>query len=310
MESIVLVPGFEVSEFCLGLMPWGSRVAGAEADGLLHAFRDAGGTIVDTAHCYAFWTPNGAGCSECALGDYLERNGGRDELVIATKGAHPPMPKYRRNDRYMTRERIAADLDDSLGRMRIDTIDLYWLHRDDPRVPVGEILEMLMAEVRRGRIRYYGGSNWTAARLAEANAYAAEHGLQPMVASQPCWNLGLREPFRNDLHWFDETDGEWHRRSKLPVLPYSPTAQGFFATAGASGQAYRNAASQERLARARKVADEMGATPNQIALAWLRHQPFPVIPILGTADAEHLRDALGAVHVRLTPEQVRWLRQG
>ena len=121
MKRLVLQPGLEVSEFCLGIMPWGARVCGAEADALLHAFREAGGNIVDTAHCYAFWTPNGAGCSEVALGDYLERHGGRDRIVIATKGAHPPVRKYRFNDRYMTPERIAADLDDSLGRMRIDT---------------------------------------------------------------------------------------------------------------------------------------------------------------------------------------------
>ena len=305
MKRIVLQPGMEISELCLGIMPWGSRVIGAEADALLNAFRDAGGNIIDTAHCYAFWTPGGAGCSECALGDYLERNGGRDSLVIATKGAHPSVPKYRFTDRYMSPERIAADLDDSLGRMRIDTIDLYWLHRDDPRVPVSEIIDMLMAEVRRGRIRAYGGSNWTAARLAEANAYAAEHGLQPIVASQPCWSLAVRRPFEGDMHWFTDEDHQWHETSQLPVLPYSPTALGFFATEGERGEPYHNPSSQARLQKATKLAAEVGATPNQIALAWLLHQPFPVIPILGTADRQHLADALGAVDVTLTPDQIR-----
>ncbi len=94
------------------------------------------------------------------------------------------------------------------------------------------------------------------------------------------------------------------------MLPYSSTAQGFFATGGERGEAYRNPPSLARLERARSLAAELGATANQIALAWLRHQPFPLIPILGTANVEHLQDALGAIDIVLDPERVRWLRDG
>jgi len=148
-----------VTELCLGCMQLGSRADRATSDALLDAYRDAGGNFLDTAHCYCFWVDGGDGISERIVGDYVRRNDCRDELVIATKGAHPPVPGYRAVERYMSPERLAADIDDSLGRMKIETIDLYWLHRDDPRVGVGEILQMLEAEVKRGRIRPYGGSH-------------------------------------------------------------------------------------------------------------------------------------------------------
>lgn len=310
MQTIPIHPGINVSELCYGVMPWGSRVHGAEADALLNSFRDVGGNVVDTAHCYAFWTSAGAGASELALGDYLERNGGRDELIIATKGAHPAAPRYRTNDRYMTRERIKADLEDSLGRLRIDAIDLYWLHRDDLEVPVGEIIEWLNAEVRAGRIRCFGGSNWTANRLAQANEYARNHRLQGMVASQPCWNLGSRDPLTSRMRWVEDDDRAWHTESQLPVFPYSPTGHGYFATQGERGSEYQNATSAARLQRTQKLAKDLNASPNQIALAWLLHQPFPVIPILGSADPTHLHDALGCIDVRLTPQQTQWLEDG
>jgi len=318
MKRMTLGEGrLEVTELCFGCMQLGSRATGETVDALLDAYRDAGGNFLDTAHCYCFWVAGGGGISERLVGDYLRRNDCRDEMVIATKGAHPPVPGYRAVEQYMTPGRLAADIDDSLGRMRIDTIDLYWLHRDDPRVAVGDILQMLQAEVKRGRIRAFGGSNWTAERLDQANAYAEEHGIDGFVASQPRWSLLQHEAMSSEkrlepgvlLH-VDEQDRRRHAASQLPIICYGPTGNGFFANEGRAPEKYISDENTARAERAVKLARQLHATPNQVALAWLRAQPFPVMPILGTADVDHLTDALGAVDLALTEQQVDELENG
>jgi aryl-alcohol dehydrogenase-like predicted oxidoreductase len=309
--------GLVVSELCMGCMPFGARVSGADIDALLSRYRDAGGNFFDTAHCYSFWTPCGDGASERLLGDYVKRAGCRDEVVIGTKGGHPSAPNYRKVDRYLTAGRIAADIDDSLARLQVDVIDLYWLHRDDPRVDVGTVLDILNAEVRRGRIRAFGGSNWTSQRLDEANRYAAEHGIDGFAASQPQWSLLQYEPQSQAqrlepgvlLHMDDE-DRRRHASSRLPVVPYGPTGNGFFATNGERPERFRSEANAGRARRSAEFARKHGTSPNRVALAWLLHQPFPVVPILGTANVEHLEDALGCVDITLAEAEIDWLEHG
>lgn len=290
-----------VSAFCLGVMPFGDSYAGDKGDALLDTFVEHGGNFFDTAHCYCFWTSAGAGSSERALAGYLHRRGLWDEVTVATKGGHPSEPGYRTVDRYLSPGRIAADIDDSLGRMQIDTIDLYWLHRDDLRVPVSEIVDCLNAEVSAGRIRYFAGSNWSGERLEQANAYATERGVQGFVASQPCWSLGSK-PMARSMRELSSEDWQFHARTEMPVIPYSPTAQGYFASNGTKGQSYALPVNAVRLRKVNALAEQRGVSPNQVALAWLMNQPFPVVPILGTSDPEHLLDALGAEDIRLDPD--------
>jgi 1-deoxyxylulose-5-phosphate synthase len=302
-----------VSALCYGMGAFGSGAKGAAMERLFAAFREAGGNFFDTAHCYAFWEPEGAGCSERALGHCLRRFGCRDETVIATKGGHPGMEGYPRPDRFMAPELIASDLTESLERLGIETIDLYYLHRDDTRIPVGEIMDAVNHEVQAGRIRTLGASNWSVARIEAANTYAAAHGLHGFAASQPQWSLGepnWRSGPDPTMRFATDDDRAWYAAHSLAVIPYSSTSNGYFATAGQRGKEYQNLTNEARLARAQQLATDLDATPNQIALAYLMCQPFLVVPILGTANPDHLQDALGAVDVRLTPEQVRWLRQG
>ena len=227
-----------VSNFCYGGGPLGTSLKGKAMDKFLRVFRDAGGNFLDTAHCYACWVPGGVGLSELAIGDYVKRNGGKG-MVIATKGGHPGVPGYRSVDRYLSKGRIEADIDDSLARLGFDTIDLYWLHRDDPRMTVAEIIETLNGEVKRGRIRYLGASNWTTARIAEANEYARAHRLRGFAATQPEWSLAKpnaewRKGSRGHFH--SDADVAWCGQQGFPVLPYTPTAGGYFATEWARRQ--------------------------------------------------------------------------
>ena len=286
---------------------------GADKARLYDAFREAGGNFFDTAHCYCFWLADGLGASERALGECLRRSGDRSKVVIGTKGGHPAaLPRYPRPAAYLAPAVIAGDIQESLERLGVDQLDLYFLHRDDPRVPVAEIIDTLNTEVARGRIRYLGASNWSTTRIAAANAYAAEHRLQGFVASQPQWNLAAPNPPGDPTMRFVSAEDEaWHTEHQLPVVAYSPTACGYFAGQGElTGRAFDNPTSRFRHQRAQQLAAQLGVTPNQIALAWLLAQPFPVIPILGTTRLDHQADALGALAVQLTAAQAQWLRDG
>jgi aryl-alcohol dehydrogenase-like predicted oxidoreductase len=213
----------------------------------------------------------------------------------------------------MTPEVIASDITESLQRLQIETIDLYVRH------PVGEIIEMLNAEVARGRIRYIGASNWTVDRMVEANTYAAARALQGFVTSSPQWNLaspnhapiGWKGNYDSTAHMITTEDVVWHRTHRFPVMPWTPTAYGYFAGAtGRNAMSFDNALSQERRDRARQLAQELGVTPNQIALAYLQAYDFPVIPILGTMNPAHLAESLAADDIALTPQQRDWLLTG
>ena len=289
-------------------MGCGTRIVGNDMERILDTFVERGGNFFDTAHCYAFWEPDGFGASERSLGSYIASRGIRRNVVVATKGAHPPVEGYRDRVDWMSAECIRDDLNESLERLGTENVDLYWLHRDNPEIPVSEIVDMLNSEVAAGRIRYFGGSNWRADRLKEANLWAKRHGKMGFVASQPSWSLAWRPQFTNDQVSIDETElAAYEELGDVAVIPYSSTGTGYFATAGAKGAAYANDTSRMRLKRCVGIAGESGASPNQIALAWLMHQRPMTIPIIGTCDYDHLIDALGADSVSLTSEQLSLL---
>jgi len=304
-----------VSAMAYGMGGFGTVVSGDAASRLYEAYRNAGGNFFDTAHCYAFWSPGGLGISERTLGELVRRHGDQGRVVVATKGGHPDAgADYRRPDRYLSGEVLARDIAESLDRLGLDRVDVYLLHRDDRRVAVGEIIDGLNEHVRVGRLRYLGASNWTTARIEAANAYAAGKGLHGFVISQPRFSLApptATPAFDDDLATrpLDADDRAWYQTTGLPVMAYSPTACGFFAEAGpaARSAAFDNPVSRQRLARVRRLAADLGRSGTQLALAWLMHQPFPAVPILGTTNVDHLHDALGAVDVTLTPEQAEWL---
>lgn len=312
-----------VSRLILGTMTFSPDRMDAAAS-VLDAFVAAGGNAFDTAHAY------GGGASERTIGAWLRRRGNRKDVVIIGKGAtYTPDQKLNVNP-----AAIASELSESLERLQIDTIDLYLLHRDDPSIPVGELVDALNEHVDAGRIGAFGGSNWTHKRLEEANAYAAARGIRPFVASSP--NLALAVP--KEPMWQDcvTIAGEpealaWYREHQLPVLPWSAQASGFFTgrfspdetidpeaplqavtvgvrvTFGDAARVYFTEDNWERLRRVQQAAKQYGCTGTQVALAWVLSQDFPTFPLIGPVTTEQLEDSLGALEVRLTPEDVAWL---
>mgnify|MGYP006285530263 CR=1 FL=1 len=320
----ITIPGTNLapSAICYGTGSLGVGMDDAQVAALINTFRDAGGTFLDTAHVYAAWTPAGAGSSERAIGRYIAANGAGD-LIVATKGGHPSMAGYRRVDRWLDPGRVHADIQDSLGRLGLEQIPLYYLHRDDTRFTVAEIIQMLNAEIASGTIAAIGASNWTHERLAEANAYAAEHGYQGFVASQNQWSLATKEsppplPHGAQTRFVQPDDVAFHIASGLPLVAYTATAAGYFSVVPSAGAAastgdrreehpFDSPINRERARRVAELAASRGTTPTGIALAWLMHQRFPCIPITGTRDPDHLRENLGAATITLTGGEVEWL---
>lgn len=295
----------DLSRLVLGSMVF-SREALDLTFELLDAWRAMGGNIVDTAHVYA------GGESERALGLWLKERGCRDEIVILSKGAH-----HNADRRRVTPEDITCDLRDSLARLQVETIDLYLLHRDDPDVPVGPIVEALNEHLRGGRIRAFGGSNWTTERLEAANAYAASRGLQGFSASSP--NLALAPPlepvWEGCVSACDPDSRAWYERTGMPLFAWSSQARGFFSGRFSPDdpcdemmvRVYYHPDNWLRLRRAAELGHARGFTATQVALAWVLHQPFPTYALVGPRNLDELQSCVGALELALTREEARWL---
>lgn len=283
----------------------------AQADAVfavLDTFVAAGGTLVDTAHSY------GNGAADRTLGMWLARRD-RASLVILAKGGHPLADGAPR----VSPEHLRSDLLESLERLGTDHVDLFVLHRDDPSVPVARLLEATQALREAGWARAFGVSNWSIERLREANDYAASHGLTPFAVNSPGMSLAsAREPMWPGCVYADGAARAWHAAAGLPAVAWSAQARGFF-----SGRHARDAiddpelrrvygcdANFDRLERATALARERGVTPNQVALAYLLAQPFPLAALVAARNAAQLHDSLGALRVQLSAADVRWLESG
>jgi aryl-alcohol dehydrogenase-like predicted oxidoreductase len=297
----------------------GSRVNREDSFKLLDAFVEAGGTFIDTAHVYANWWPGPRNVSEKTVGAWLKSSSMKGNVVIATKGGHPE-PGNDRVSRLSAAE-IVGDLDSSRELLGLDTIDLYWLHRDDLNQPAGAMLEVLNEQAALGKIRYFGCSNWRPERIREAQEYAAAHRLQPFVASQIFWNLAVPNP--GVVAWdhadMDDEAEAFYPTAGLSVHAFTSQARGFFTKAAVGGlgslspklrEDFENPTTLARLSRAEELARRLGTSVTAIALASIWSRPFAAVPILGCVNLDQLRDSLADVNVTLTPDQLRYLLRG
>lgn len=273
---------------------------------LLDYFFAHGGNCIDTAWIYRF------GDSEKAVGEWFKRRGIRDQIVLIGKGACSID---------CTPEMITEHLEESLDRLQTDYVDIYMMHRDNPRIPAGEFVACMNEHVRAGRIRAFGGSNWTPPRIAEANAYAKAHNLIGFAASSPQFALAQW----NEATWTDcytATDAasiDWYQRNQgVAIFAWSSQAAGFF-TGKYDGKdlsnpvvadivrVWFNPGNFERLARARALAKQKGVTANQVALAYVLQHPLRPFALIGPETIEEVRTSLGAVNLPLTPDEIRHL---
>lgn len=307
------------SVLCLGGAPLGSDLDERQSFALLDAFVAHGGTFLDTAKVYADWLPGERSVSEKTIGRWLRRRKQRDRLVIATKGAHPELATMHKPR--MTRKEIVADLDQSLRNLQSDVIDLYWLHRDDPQTPVAAILDTLEEQVRAGKIRAYGCSNWRADRIAAAQDYARAQSRPGFVADQMLWSLAsvaqavLPDPTMTAM---DAALFDLHITCGMPAIPYASQANGYFQRAAAgtldgmnasSRRLYDTVENRRRSQAVQSLAAEGGRSISAIVLGYLLGQPFPVLPIAGCRTVAQVEDSCRAVEQPLSAAEIAFIEE-
>lgn len=219
----------KVSSIVLGTDTFGSDTSEAESFALLDKYFELGGNTVDTARVYGCHYGSGDGISEQTVGKWLASRKCRDKVVISTKCAHPPLDAMTTGR--LSRQEIESDIDASLRALGVDCIDILWLHRDDTSRSVEDIIDTLDAMVQKGKIRCFGGSNWSAERFAPANAYAKSVGKPGFAASQLKWAAAVSAPgFCDDptLAEMDHAEYKYYTEAKMPVFAFASQAKGFF----------------------------------------------------------------------------------
>jgi aryl-alcohol dehydrogenase-like predicted oxidoreductase len=305
--------GRKVSAIALGSAHFGAKMPEETAFEVMDAYIRLGGNVLDTARVYGDFDLGIPGISEKTIGKWLASRKVREDLILSTKGAHPPWFEF--STPRLDRKSIESDMEESLEALGVPGVELYFLHRDDVNRSVADILESLNGLVEAGKARLLGASNWSAARITEANAYAASHGLQGFSVNQPQWSLAYQHHVADaTLIQMDRGMYDMHRRSGLVCMPYSSQAQGFFTKLCELGEAglpealRRDFASPENARRFEavlKVREQTGLSVGAIALGYLTGQPdFFTLPIVGVsraAQVEALREAADAV---IPPEAV------
>ncbi len=286
-----------------------------QAFALLDMALEYGINTFDTAHVY------GEG-NETMLGNWVRERGVRDQVVILAKGAHP----YGHNR--VTPEDIEADLTESLARQKSDYFDLYVLHRDDPAVPVGPIVEALNKHKDAGKIGAFGGSNWTYDRIKEAQDYAAAHNLTPFAVTSPNYSLAeMYAPPWDDCLSLSGPQGQaardYYTETGIAVMPWSSMAGGFFSDlyhrdnldtfaqdnyfAQICIKCYCGETNFQRLDRARELASAKSLSVAQIALAFTFSQPMNLFPLVSSLTKDQFAANAAAVETPLTPGEVAYL---
>ncbi|MGC8626215.1 MAG: aldo/keto reductase [Acidimicrobiales bacterium] len=301
--------GLEVSRICLGCMSFGKPDRGAhpwslDEDAAVPVIRralDAGINFFDTANVYS------DGTSEEIVGKALASYARRDEIVLATKvnGRMHPGP----NGAGLSRKAVLAEVDNSLRRLRTDYIDLYQIHRFDPSTPIEETLEALNDLVRSGKVRYLGASSMYAWQFAKMLYVARHNGWSSFVSMQDHYNLLYREEEREMLPLCAEEG--------IGVIPWSPLARGRLtrdwqeeterSRTDEFGKTLYAPDDRTIVEAVASVAQKRGASRAQVALAWLLSKHVVTAPILGVTRLEQLDDALGALSLELSPDEVSQL---
>ncbi len=301
------------SPLVLGTDYYGKTISEDTAYELMETFCENGGNIIDTAHVYSDYLPGEKHMSEKVIGRWLLKSGkqkdlGKD-LFIATKGGFPVV-----GDMHASRisyKEIKSDLEESLECLQLDSVDLYWLHRDNTNIPAKEIVAWMDEFVKSGKIKSYGFSNWSASRMKEALEASHKNSYIAPAASQIRWSLASTEKEKREDDTLVEMDPEeytFYDENDLSVFAFSSQAKGFFAKIKKDGQDYlkpegkagsryfnqKNITIYERLLT---LCSKYGVSKMQASLAWLTYAKFPVFPIIGCKSSEQLKDSMKALRL-------------
>ena len=307
--------GRKTSVLCLGTVGLGFDFSQKQSNEILDAFVNLGGNFLDTARVYGDFAGGVCGISERAVGNWLAARRNREQIIVGTKGGHPELSAM--NVGRLDRENLSDDIRRSLDDLMVDQVDIYWLHRDDVSRPVGEILETLNGFLQAGYTRFIGVSNWTTARIREANAYAAAHGMTGFCANQPQFSLARQEVMTDPtLYQMDREMYEFHVETGMPCVSFSSQAKGFFIKlhdgaeiSDGAKRRFDSPGNRAIYARLLALSEETGYSVGALSLAYLTCNRFDIFPIVGVSrlsQVEFLREAGDA---RISLEQAVSLRE-
>jgi aryl-alcohol dehydrogenase-like predicted oxidoreductase len=299
--------GIEVSVLCFGTDLIGSRIDRETSFRLLDLFRESGGTFIDTGNFYAAWLPGcKGGESETTIGEWMKNRGARNDMVMATKVGFD----YPGSPGGLSASEIERECEKSLRRLQTDRLDLYYAHRDDFETPLVETMSAFDRLIRAGKIRAIGASNLHVWRIAEANQISESAGLPKYSV------LEQRHTYLRPRHGADfgpqicinDDMRDYCRRRGLTMIGYSILLQGAYTRPEREIPAqYAGPESDNRLDALRDVAGEVGATLNQVIIAWMLQSDPPVLPIIAGSRPEQVRENLSAIAFELTADQLERL---
>jgi len=301
--------GVEVSIFCLGAMYFGTRNDKETSYQLLDQYVAAGGSFIDTANIYSRWVPGFVGGeSEILLGEWMRERKNRNQLFLASKVGF----EYPGVTRGLKARQIEEECHKSLKRMGIATIDLYYAHVDDRNTPMEETLAAFDRLVKAGKVRLIGASNFLAWRLEEARWMSQTHDWakycciqqrHTYVRPRAGTSFDPQVAANDDLL-------DYCRARGITMLAYSPLLNGAYSRADRSFQEqYVGVDTDTRLAALKKVAQEVGATVNQIVLAWMIHSDPCVIPLIAASTQAQMQENLDTLKIKLSAEQMEYLNK-
>jgi aryl-alcohol dehydrogenase-like predicted oxidoreductase len=290
-----------VHELCLGTNVFGWSADEAESHAVLDAYRSHGGNFVDTADMYSAWKEgNVGGESETIIGNWMKKNGNRDQMVVATKVAKLPTRPGLHPDN------IIAACNDSLKRLQSDHIDIYYAHHDDPTIPLEDVLGAFAQLIAEGKVRYIAASQYTGARLQEALDVSAKHHLPSYIALQDQYNLVSRNPFESEQQPVLAAHG-------ISAIPFYGLARGFLSGKYREGRVVESVRAEgvkefatpkgyATLAVMDQIARDHNRSVSAVSLAWLRSNPQLSTPIASARTVEQLEEIVQIIE--LTPDEV------
>lgn len=311
------INGISFSRIVMGSCYFGTKISERDSFEMLDYYFAHGGNVVDTAYSYANWLPGGEQASERTVGGWMRSSGVRPLLVtkagLVERGGGDCKA-------CLTPENLRSEIEKSLDVLGVSRVDAWLLHRDDRRIPVGEIVDICDEFVRDGKTRLIGVSNWDPDRIAEANLWAEKHGKTKFALSQILWSAAqiTREQWGDTtLSAMDPESRRFYIDAKMPVMAFSSQAKGFFSKGfrsldditGPARERFLDNRNAERLETMRRICRENGVSPAAAALAYVTSNPVDGLAIVGCSRLSQLSDSMSAPDFVMSPADIAELER-
>ena len=308
----------KLSSVILGSCYFGTEISEEESFKMLDRYYELGGRTVDTARVYASWLDGGESASEKTIGKWLKSRKLQKEITVVTKGGHPPIGDMLSSR--LDRDSIFYDIERSLKALDIPKIDLYLLHRDNLSEPIPQIMQTLNELIKMGYVNNIGVSNWTCERIAEANIFAEQNGLEKISVSQIQWSLAKTTPeAERDMTLVCMNDKEYkgYLNNQLPIMAFSSQSKGFFSKylngEELNPKILERFYTDENLKRAKRVgelANKYSVSPSAIVLSYIYSNNLNGTAIVGCSKLSQLEDSMMNSNFILTDDDINFLTDG